>query len=210
MDHLEYLLGYGRAGDFGRFRAAAPLTLRRGERAVVRTPRGLEVGRVLRPAAPGHAAFLPNTTVGRLLRPLTPADEAAAERAAERSASLFERGRSCAAGLGLPLELLDAEVLLDGANAALHVLRLAECDVRPVVSTLSRELAVQIHLVDLAGPAAEEHDEHGCGRCGSAGGCGSCGSGGCGSCGSAAPKEDVRAYFAGLREQMERRRVPLA
>ena len=45
-----------------------------------------------------------------------------------------------------------------------------------------------------------------------AGGCGSggCGAGGCGSCGSAKP-EEVKAYFADLRRQMEvTHRVPLA
>ena len=63
MDHLEYLLRYGLAGDFGRFRAARPLALRRGDRAVVRSHRGLELAEVLREAAPGHAPFLPNTTV---------------------------------------------------------------------------------------------------------------------------------------------------
>jgi cell fate regulator YaaT (PSP1 superfamily) len=208
MEHLEYLLSYGCAGDFGRFRAAAPLALRRGEQVVVRSGRGMEVGRVLRPATARHATFLPNTTVGRLLRRLTPADEAAAVRLAARGRELFARGRALVAELGLPMELLDAEVLLDGENAALHVVRFADCDVRDLVSALSREAAAQVHLIDLGGPAAEEHDEHGCGRCGSAGGCGSCGSGGCGSCGSAQPGE-VQAYFAGLREQMERGRVPL-
>ena len=74
MNGLEYLLSYGRLGDFGRFRAGKPLTCRRGDRAVVRTHRGLEVGEVLREATPVHATFLPNTSVGQLVRLLTPAE----------------------------------------------------------------------------------------------------------------------------------------
>ena len=56
MDH-EYLLSYGTAGDFGRFRPTRPLTCRRGDRAVVRSARGLELGVVLCEAQPGHAAL---------------------------------------------------------------------------------------------------------------------------------------------------------
>src|SRR5207248_1796316 len=82
MDGLEYLLGYGLRGDFGRFRAARPLACRRGDRAVVRSHRGLELAEVLCPARPGHAAFLPNTSVGELLRLAAPEDEAAAAAAA--------------------------------------------------------------------------------------------------------------------------------
>src|SRR2546421_556463 len=47
MEEREVLLGYGKVGDFGRFRAAAPLPCRRGDQLVVRTPRGLELGAVL-------------------------------------------------------------------------------------------------------------------------------------------------------------------
>jgi hypothetical protein len=211
VDSLEYLVSYGLAGDFGRFRAARPLALRRGDRVVVRSARGVEVGAVLREATPRHAAFLPNTTVGQLLRPAGPDDEAEAGRLGDRGFALLDRARRLADELGLPLEPLDVEVLLDGRHADLHVLRRAGLDVRPFVSTLSREFDLHLLLTDLGGPAAADEPEeaHGCGRegCGS-GGCGACGSGGCGTCGSAAP-EEVTAYFAELREQMERRRTPL-
>jgi hypothetical protein len=217
MSDLEYLLGYGLMGDFGRFRAAQPMTCRRGDRAVVRSHRGLEVAQVLREATPRHAVFLPNTTVGALLRRLTPEDEGTAARMRQRGQELFGRGARLAAELGLPLEPIDAEVLLDGQHGVLYHLRWGECDVRPFVSTLSREFDLHIVLTDLTRPqgaAAQEEEEghQGCGRegCGRAGGggCGTCGSGGCGTCGTARP-QDVQAYFAGLREQMDRRRTTL-
>ena len=69
MNELEYLVSYGLAGDFGRFRSLTPLVCRRGQRVVVRSHRGVEVGIVLRPATPRHASFLPNTTLGQLLTP---------------------------------------------------------------------------------------------------------------------------------------------
>jgi cell fate regulator YaaT (PSP1 superfamily) len=217
METQEYLVSFGLTGEFGRFRAGAPLHLRRGERVVVRGARGVETGVVLRSATPQHAQFLPNTSVGQLLRRLTPADEQTAAEMQNRGQRLFERGRQLAAELGLSLELIDVEVLLDGEHVVLHQLRADKADVRPFVSTLSREFGVHIILVDLSHDrqeaATEESEEHaGCGRpnCGRGedGSCSTCGSGGCGTCGSAQP-QDMGLYFAQLREQMERQRTAL-
>jgi cell fate regulator YaaT (PSP1 superfamily) len=212
MESQEYLVSYGLTGEFGRFRASAPLMLRRGERVVVRSPRGVEIAEVLREATPRHAQFLPNTSVGQLLRSLTAEDEHAEIESRSRGQQLFERGRQLADELKLPLELLDVEMLLDGQHALLHHLRWGDADVRPFVSTLSREFELHIALVDLTAPKGAE-ESHGCGRpdCGrtEGGGCSTCGSGGgCGTCGSANPR-DVELHFAQLREQMERRRTAL-
>jgi PSP1 C-terminal conserved region len=216
MDSQEYLLSFGLAGEFGRFRAAAPLALCRGERVVVRSPRGVEIAYVLRETTPGHAQFLPNTSVGQLLHRLRPEDERTEIQMRARGQRLFERGQQLATELELPLELLDVEVLLDGQHAALHYLRWADGDVRPFVSTLSREFELHVALVDLT-PSREasthEEEPNGCGRpnCGqqAGGGCSTCGTGGgCATCGTAKP-QDVETHFAQLREQMERRRTAL-
>jgi cell fate regulator YaaT (PSP1 superfamily) len=201
----EYLVSYGTLGDFGRFRAVRPLSCRRGDHVVLRTHRGVEIGEVLRDATPAHAHFLPNTTLGSLLRLADHMDAQTAESMCARVAGVCEEAQRQAASLGLPLVILDAELLLDGEHVVLHFLRGAECDVRPFVSGLSTALAMHVLVEDLTG---ERKIESGCGSCG-AGECGSCGSGGCGSCGSAKPK-DVQAHFSELREQMlGQSRVPL-
>jgi cell fate regulator YaaT (PSP1 superfamily) len=211
MNGLEYLLSYGRLGDFGRFRSGKPLGCRRGDRAVVRTHRGLEVGEVLREALPGHAAFLPNTSVGQLLRLLAPADEETLRRTRERGRGICDRASGLGQELGLPLEVIDAEVLFDGEHGVLHLLRWEDCDVRPFVSTLSREFELHVALADLTrSQEAHVEEEHaGCGEenCGG-GNCSSCGSGGCNTCGTGKP-EEVKEYFAGLREKVDERRVTL-
>jgi hypothetical protein len=215
MDVREYILSYGTAGDFGRFYPVKPLICRRGNRAVVRSHRGLELGAVLCEATPGHAVHLPNTTVGQLLRLAGADDERTADQMRERGQLIFERARGLAAELGLPLEILDVEVLLDGQQAILHHLRCGDCDVRPLVSGLSREHEIQVALHDLSRQnATEAEEEHGCGRpdCGRTGGGGGCSTcatgGGCGTCGSG-KEPDMKAYFSGLREQMAASRVPL-
>src|SRR5689334_5925688 len=135
MEAEEYLASFGLSGEFGRFRTTIPLHLRRGERVVVRGARGVEIAEVLRPATSRHAQFLPNTSVGQLLRRLSPADEHSEDAMRLRSQQIFDRGGELAAEMGLPLILLDVEVLLDGEHAVLHQLRGEDADVRPFVST---------------------------------------------------------------------------
>jgi cell fate regulator YaaT (PSP1 superfamily) len=212
----EYLLSYGKAGDFGRFRPVRSLSCRRGDRAVIRTPRGQEIGTVLCEARQGHALFLPNTSVGELLRLVSVEDQERFDRLDERAQRLFSDGRRLAEEMQLPVELLDVEILLDGEHAILHHLRWRECDVRPLVSALSRTHEVQIVLETASTPVSRDVDGvHGCDKpdCGkiAGGSCATCGTGGgCSTCGLAS-QNDVQAYFAGLREQMaDHRRVPLA
>jgi cell fate regulator YaaT (PSP1 superfamily) len=203
MPHAEYLVSFGLTGDFGRFRAAGPLSLRRGAPVVIRGARGLEMGQVLRSASERAARWLGGADLGELLRPAGPDDEEVARRMGRRAADLLDRAGRLAEERGLPVAVVDAEVLLDGAHAGLHVVRWDDADLRELVRPLSVEFELSISLVELAAPVAAQSG-HGCGDCG-AGGCGSCGSGGCGTgCGVARP-EEVSAYFAELRERMERR-----
>jgi hypothetical protein len=166
----------------------------------------MELGVVLCEATPGHAHFLPNTSLGQLLRLADAHDEQAAARMQERGHRLFEDSRRLAVALNLPLEILDVEVLLDGRYAIIHHLCGSPCDERPFISTLTREHDIQVALHDLSvSPEMQEH-ANGCGRpdCGrgSGGGCSTCGSGGgCSTCGLSQP-QDVTAYFAELREKM--------
>jgi hypothetical protein len=211
MSEREYLVSYGLAGAFGRFHTVAQFECARGDRVVVRTHRGIEAGQILREALPGHARFLPNSTVGQLIRPFAAADARTEIELRDGAMAIWKRACQLTDQMGLPLEVLDAEPLLDGEHVVLHHLSGSECDVRPFVSTLSREFSRHILLDDLtsAGQELLEHEEKscgsGCGSCGSAGGCGSCGHG-CNSCGSS---EADSAYFAGLRRQMERQRTTL-
>ena len=145
-------------------------------RAVIRSHRGVEAGTVLCSATPRHARYLPNTTVGQFLRPDFARGRAEARLLRQRGQEVLQRAALLAGQLRLPLEWLDGEMLLDGEHVVLHHLRGGECDVRPLVSTLSREFALHVLLQDLARPvepAPAEDEEHGCGR-------ENCGSGNCG------------------------------
>ena len=85
-------------------------------------------------------------------------------------------------------------------------------DERPLVSQLSKRYEVLVALRDLGLPeGASACGKPDCGNSG--GGCTTCATGGgCASgCGSKGLANDVREYFSGLRQQMEKsQRVPLA
>ncbi len=188
----EYLISYGKNGEFGRFTAPEPLACRRGDALVIETNRGLELGRVIRSADPEHARLMGGGSVGRILRRPDSADLQSRERLRQRGNQLFLDARAHAARLDLPMEILDAEILLDGRQAVLHVLRWGDAQLHQLAESLSEAHGLLTMIHDLALPANKEEPEpveagHGCGSggCGS-GGCGSggCSSGGCGSCSS--------------------------
>jgi cell fate regulator YaaT (PSP1 superfamily) len=207
----EYLVTYSQTGEIGRFQSAAVLDCQRGDRVVVRTPRGLELGAVLCDATERHATLLEGKAVGELLRRATSEDDAIAAGIRERSRRLLDDVRRMTAELVLPLEVLDVEITLDGHRVTLYHLRWAECDERPLVSALSKKYEAMVSMRDLALPAGA----NACGRpdCGNQGGnCTTCGTGGCSTgCGSKALSQEVQEYFRGLRQKMEQHnRVPLA
>ena len=63
----EYLATHGQSSHLGRFVSSGPLDLKRGDRVVIQTDRGLEIGNVLCPASENHVRLLP-LPPGQLLR----------------------------------------------------------------------------------------------------------------------------------------------
>jgi hypothetical protein len=207
----DYLVNHGSMAFVSRCRAPSGAAFARGDRVVLRGRRGVEVGTVLCEAAnPGEAD-------GDLVRRLGAPDEAQLARQQGLGERLFAAAGRLAAELGLPLAVLDAEVLFDG-GAVLHAVHWAECDATPLFEQLGEQFDLRVTLLDLTAPP---QPASGCGKpgCGSGGGgCDSCGSGegGCSTGGCSRDKvksaDELTAYFAGLRRQMEghQHRVPLA
>lgn len=205
MSPVGYLVQYGRSAFVGRFAAAAG-AFARGDRVVVRSPRGAELGTVLCEAGDRFAATIDPSAGGDLLRGASPDDDAlAALREAQGSALV-----AAAAESALPLTFLDAEVMLDGSAAVLHALPWGPCDADPLFAELSLRFDLPVRLLDLSRmPVVADPPEPAtsCGKpdCGSGGGCGTGGGCSTGSCSRGAVKsaEDLTAYFADLRAKME-------
>jgi len=195
-----YLIQYGKPGFVGRFGSA--LALARGQRVVVKSPRGVEVGEVLVAVSDAVGSD------GEVL--YAAAAEAEVEPFAPRGQELLAVAVSRAEELALPLAFVDVEVTLDG-TAILHALPWDACDATALLDELAARFALAVRLLDLSRVPTGKDPAAGCGKpgCGSeSGGCSTCGTGGgcsSGSCsrGSVKSPEELTAYFADLRQKME-------
>ncbi|HWY85416.1 MAG TPA: PSP1 C-terminal domain-containing protein [Gemmataceae bacterium] len=202
----HYLVSHGKSGGLGSFTAHMSQVLRRGDRVVIDSPRGREVGTILCAASVRQSRMLGAIATGSIVRPLAAGDATALTELRATEQRLFEAGRELARAQSLPVEVLDVDVLFD-ERAILQYVGPQETPLDEFARTLSQAFHLDIRLENLALPkeSAELHD-HGCGKpdCGktAGGGCSTCSTGGgCSSCGTGAT--NLRPYFAHLRTQME-------
>ena len=207
---LEYLVRYGKAGEFGRFRAQKPLQLFKGDLVLIETHRGKETGEILSPSSPTIAKFLPNTTVGKLFSTLSPQDDSLAQLNHLKSSLIFEAAKKISLDLALPVMIVEAELLFDGKHAVLHLLTSPKTDVRDLVSKLSQDFDMHIYVENISQPQEEEKlaEDDGTSSCGSGNcgskesGCGTCSSGGCGSCSTTKEKKPALEANASQRKPL--------
>lgn len=161
----RYLVRYGAPGWVGRFGSIEPIACAVGDRVVVATPRGIEVGEVLALAPKeGPAGALAGQPAGEVLRPL-----ASGEPLPEEPVAIFEAARAWAGERGLPLEFVDCERLFDGETVALYYVGDPDGRLDDLRVELARAHATAIRCEPLLDPPPR------------AGGCGKegCGGGGC-------------------------------
>lgn len=182
-----YLVRYGAMSRIGPFFAEGD-TFSRGQRVVVSSRRGSELGEIL--------LQIPNTGISpspaKILRTAGPDDfRRAREVQLERPARLAACERVFRDGIW-PLELVDVEPLLDGSRTVLHYLGPHHLDSHGLRALFRDACGLDIVLepAGLDAPDdldAEPEPEHACGSCGSTSG-GGCGqghgdaSGGCAGC----------------------------
>lgn len=171
----SYFVRHGAMHHVGRFAADEGMVYRRGDRVVVRSFRGDELGEVV-----AETDEKPGTSP-RLLRLATLDDlergRAVAQDRSQRLAaceSVFRDGE-------WPLELIDVEPMLDDRRTVLLYLGPHRLDASALVQALRDrcDLDAVLEPVGLDESEEAEPEDHGCGSCGTGGGCGTSG-GGCG------------------------------
>jgi len=218
----QYLVQYGKSGGLGCFTADEPLTLTRGQAVLVESPRGLEVGSVIRSATLLQSRLFGAVASGRLLRCFSAAEQHGLREHRQRSDQLFAKIRSAIADAACPFAAIDLDLCFGQDRAILHVLANADQDLTSFVADLSAHVGLDLRIENLAAdasaPAEEPETEAGCGKpnCGqadgeSSGGCTSCSSegGGCSSGGCGTANIDWRAFFSNLRDRTPVARRPL-
>ncbi len=160
---LVSLLRYGSLHLTGRFRAG-PGAMRKGDRWVIRTERGVEVGQVV--AEPEPAA--PEAPVeGEALRPLDEADRVRVrelERKAREEDFAFCEERISARGL--PMRLVHVEHLFGGGRSLFYFVADGRVDFRELVKDLARHFQSRIELrqIGVRDEARILGDQEYCGR----------------------------------------------
>jgi hypothetical protein len=188
-----YLVRYGLARSMGRFRAASG-ALEPGRTVVIRTHRGTELGEILAESPPTPST---GAEPAPILRLATPEDLERARKVANDRSAHFEVCRAAFEDGAWPLELIDAEPLLDEGRTVLHYLGPHRLDASGLIAAFRDRFGLDVVLEPVGRDVAiepepepePEPESHGCGSCGSSGG--GCGSGGCGSGGGCAVKSMV-------------------
>lgn len=173
------LIRYGLIPEVARFSSNGDGPYRRGERVVVTTHRGVEIGTVLETlresAAPGDdTSEEVSTAAFNTMRGATADDEIDNDRNAADCRAEFDAWRDRIVGWDLELELIDLEWTLDRGKLVLYVLneRGSDCTKLAIYAAAEGLATVDVQPVNAAGLVQMEPAG---GSCGSGGGCGSCG-----------------------------------
>ena len=175
-----YFIRFGVSGHVGRFVSEIPHPLRRGERVVARTSRGLELAEVLSRIEDDADEADPSgdSVDGVILRPVLETDELLQVRLARYRDRAFDACRAWLEQNDVPGTLVDVEHLLDGESLYFHFLG----DPPELDFAASEELAAlyekKIHFRRFA-----ETLQQGCGPgCGTESAANGCATGGCSTC----------------------------
>ncbi|HEV7280886.1 MAG TPA: hypothetical protein VGN57_11840 [Pirellulaceae bacterium] len=176
----NYFIRFGVAGHVGRFVSEIPSGLRRGDRVVARTSRGLELAEVLSAVEADADAGeeFGESIDGAILRPVLETDELLQVRLARYRDRAFDACRKWLEEKNIPGTLVDVEHLLDGESLFFHFLG----DPPELDFAASEELAAlyekKVHFRRFADAL-----QQGCGPgCGTESAANGCASGGCSTC----------------------------
>lgn len=182
-----YVATYGKSGCLALFEGDGD-ALPRGRSVLLATERGTELGRILCPATDEHRELLCGVPIGRVLRLVTEDDRIAQRQLESFAFGVVDFLNSEAQRLGLPISVLDAEILFDRTRAIAYFLGEADAvNGMPLRDPDGRSLLWE----SLSVPPEGDVLQAGCGKPDCGKGCG-CGDGGCDSCGKSL---DVRAYM---------------
>jgi len=141
-----FVVRYGQMRLIGEYEGLADRTHLRGERVVVQSDRGTELGEVLCPATDRTASFLENPSRGQILRTATAEDLALESRLVERSREGLATCREFAARRRLQMDLVDVEAIFGGERMVFYYVSEKRVDFRELVKDLARAMQTRIEM----------------------------------------------------------------
>jgi cell fate regulator YaaT (PSP1 superfamily) len=143
---MAYVVRYGRMRFLGECTGLADQDHVRGQRVVIRSDRGTELGEILCPATERTASFLEQSVAGEILRPATHEDlehEAALSQARKNA---FDVCQELISNRRLQMDLVDVEIILGRERIVFYYLAEKRVDFRDLVKDLARALRTRIEM----------------------------------------------------------------
>src|SRR3954451_15185831 len=141
-----YIVRYGQMRYLGEYVGLAGQEHPRGQRVIVRSDRGTELGEVLCPASDRTAEFLENPVQGEVLRLATAEDVAAEPQRAELQKHAFATCREFIIKRRLQMDLVDVEAIFGRERMVFYYLAEKRVDFRELVKDLARALQTRIEM----------------------------------------------------------------
>ena len=142
----SYVVRHGRMKILGEFDGVEGRDHSRGERVVVRTERGTELGEILSRATSRTASFLESRHRGEIVRVATANDLEADAKLAETRAESFASCREFIDKRRLQMDLVDVETIFGGERLVFYYLSEKRIDFRDLVKDLARALRSRIEM----------------------------------------------------------------
>lgn len=141
-----YVIRYGQMRFLGEYAGLPDQVHPRGQRVIVQSDRGMELGEVLCPATEQTARYLENPSRGEILRVATAEDLDATERLGERLGQAFQTCQEFIGRRRLQMDLVDVEAILGGERLVFYYLAEKRVDFRELVKDLARTFRTRIEM----------------------------------------------------------------
>ena len=142
----RYVVRYGTLRSLGVFSSRGQDRFARGMRVIARTQRGLEAAEVLAEAADEQAQQLAGGPGGQIIREMTAEDHNELTHIQSQERTTFEICRGHVTKIGLPMELVDVELLFGGERVVVYYLSEERVNFRDLVKALASEFQTRIEM----------------------------------------------------------------
>lgn len=143
---VTYVVRYGQMRFLGEFMGLDGHDHPRGQRVVVRTDRGAELGEVLCPVTERTAFFLENPIRSEMVRLADARDFEAGDRLLDLQREGFATCRELIERRRLQMDLVDVEAILGGERLVFYYLAEKRVDFRELVKDLARVFRTRIEM----------------------------------------------------------------
>lgn len=145
-DSARYIVRYGQMRYLGEFIDPRPIEYGRGEKVLLQTDRGTELGEILCRADDRSARYLETSTRGEILRKATRDDSRNAEALTAIQRDGYEACLRLIKERRLQMNLVDVEAILGGERLVFYYLADKRVDFRELVKDLARIFRTRIEM----------------------------------------------------------------